>query len=96
MQTIQLEVPDDLAVQLRPYRNQLPQLLEAGLYALQQTRQITNESVVNDQIRHTLAASGRVRLPKPYAEAKPYVRHTPVPITGQPVSAIAIEQRGER
>lgn len=92
MQTIQLEVPDDLAVQLRPYRNQLLELLEAGLRALQQPKPMANENV---HIQRILAVSGCVRLPKPYAEAKPYVRHTPVPITGQSVSEIAIEQRGE-
>jgi len=53
-----------------------------------------NEETVSAQIRHILAASGRVRLPLPESVTKPYVRHTPVPSTGQPVSAIAIEQRG--
>jgi hypothetical protein len=49
-----------------------------------------------ERIHAVLAASGRVHLPKPYTGAKPYVRHTPVPITGQPVSEIVIEQRGPR
>jgi len=47
-----------------------------------------------DQIDHILAASGRVFVPQPAISSSPNVRHTPVPITGQPVSEIAIEQRG--
>lgn len=93
MQTIQVEVPDDLAVELRPYRHQLPQLLQAGLQAFRQSTQKPNEETVSAQIRRTLAASGRVRLPLPEPMTKPYVYHTPVPSTGQPVSEIAIEQR---
>lgn len=93
MQTIQFEVPDDLAVELWPYRHQLPQLVQAGLQAFRQSAQKLNDETVAAQIRHTLAASGRVRLPLPESVTKPYVRYTPVPITGQPVSEIAIEQR---
>ena len=48
-----------------------------------------------EQVRRVLVASGRVRVPKPYAGKKPYVRHTPVPTIGQPVSEIVIEQRGD-
>lgn len=96
MQTIQVEVPDDLAVELRPYRHQLPQLLKAGLQVFRQSTQMSMAETVPAQIRRTLAASGRVRLPQPDLATKPYVYHTPVPITGQPVSEIAIEQRGER
>ena len=96
METIQFEVPDDLAVELRPYRQQLPQLLKAGLQVFRQSAQKQTDETVNAQIRRTLAASGRVRLPLPEPMTKPYVYHTPVPITGQSVSEIAIEQRGER
>lgn len=96
MQMLQVEVPDDLAVELRPYRHQLPQLLKAGLQVFRQSTQKPTEETVNAQIRHTLAASGRVRLPRPEPVTKPYVRNAPVPITGQAVSEISIEQRGER
>jgi hypothetical protein len=96
MQTIELQISEDLAQRLAPYQDQLPVLLEAGLRLWQQEGHATNAGALNERIRRVLAASGRVRLPKPYLGAKPYVRHTPAPITGQPVSEIVIEQRGPR
>lgn len=96
MRTIELQVPDDLADRLAPYQEQLPVLLETGLRVWQQEAQAANGSALQERIRHVLAASGRVRLPRPYPGGKPYVRRTPVPITGQPVSEIVIEQRGPR
>ena len=96
MQTIQLQISDELAKQLAPYREQWTALLEAGLRAWQQTAPANQGESEAEQVRRVLAASGRVRVPKPYPGKKPYVRHTPVLITGQPVSEIVIEQRGPR
>jgi len=47
-----------------------------------------------EQIDRILAASGRVFVPQPATAFESDVYHAPVPITGQPVSEIAIEQRG--
>lgn len=47
MQTIQFDVPDDLAVELRPYRQQLPQLLKAGLQVFRQSTQTLNQETVS-------------------------------------------------
>lgn len=54
------------------------------------------EDVTKEHLRQALAASGRVTVPEPYTSQESYERHTPVPITGEPVSDIIIEQRGPR
>lgn len=95
MHTIQIEVSDQLAAQLAPYREQLPNLLEAGLRAWQRKRRRPAETEA-ERIRRVLAASGLVTLPKPDPNPEATARRRPVPITGKPVSEIAIEQRGER
>ena len=93
MHRIQVEIPDRLAEKLAPHRDRLPELLELGLQVWlegkEQERVVTHEGLL-----HALAASGKVTLPQPYRGEKPYGRHTPVPITGKPVSRIIIEQRG--
>jgi hypothetical protein len=96
MKTIQLQISDELAIQLAPYREQWVTLLETGLQLWQQTASPQPDEGEAEQVRRVLVASGRVRVPKPYPGAKPYVRRMPVPITGQPVSEIVIEQRGPR
>ncbi len=96
MKTIQLQISDELAIQLAPYQEQWAVLLEAGLRAWQQTVPPKQDEREAEPVRRVLAASGRVRVPKPYSGTKPYVRRTPVPISGQPVSEIVIEQRGTR
>lgn len=93
MVTIQLEIPDELAKKLTPYRNQLLELLELGLQErLERERQ--EQRGQREGLLQVLAASGKVKMPKPYTGTRRYVRHTPVPITGKPVSEIIIEQRG--
>jgi len=96
MKTIQLQIPDELAIQLAPYHEQWVALLEAGLRVWQQTAPPNWDESEAEHVRQGLAASGRVRVPKPYPGKNAYVRRTPVPITGQPVSEIVIEQRGTR
>jgi hypothetical protein len=49
-----------------------------------------------EKIHAVLATSDLVSMPKPDPNPEAYVRRTPVPITGKPVSEIVIEQRGER
>jgi hypothetical protein len=93
MVTIQLEIPDELAKKLTPYHNQLLELLELGLQE-RQVREQQAQQGQQERLLQVLAASGRVEMPKPYTGKKRYVRHTPVPITGKPVSEIIIEQRG--
>ncbi|MCX6044438.1 MAG: hypothetical protein NT075_04945 [Chloroflexi bacterium] len=94
MQIIQLQVSDELAEQLIPYHEQLSILLAIGLQTWQQHTHATPDST-DERIRSILAASGWVILPMVETNPEPYVRQTPVSITGKPVSEIVIEQRGQ-
>jgi hypothetical protein len=93
MHTIELEVPDELANKPAPYQDHLAELLALGLQ--QHVEREQQERLARqDQLLQALAASGKVERPQPYSGQEPYVRHTPVPITGEPVSKIIIKQRG--
>lgn len=93
MTIVQLEIPDKLAEKLKPYRGRLIELLELGLQKWQEREQQRSQTE-KEKIVQILAASGKVSLPQPYTGEKPYVRRTPVTITGKPASEIIIEQRG--
>lgn len=92
MRTIQLELEDELSDKLLPYCDKLADLLELGLKVWMEREQ-QEHAVARESLLLTLAASGKIQLPKPYSGDKPYIRCTPVPITGRPVSEILIEQR---
>ncbi len=93
MVTIQLEIPDKLAENLAPYQDQLLELLELGLHErLERERQ--ERLALQERVFQVLAASRKVELPKPYTGEKPYIRHTPVPISGNQGRESVIEQRG--
>ena len=94
MSIIRIEIPDKLAKKLRPYQDRLVELLELGLQKWQEREQDEHQIQQQEALSQILAVSGKVTLPKPYTGEKPYVRHTPVPITGKPISEILIEQRG--
>lgn len=92
MSTIQLEISDTLAQKLVPYHNELPQLLELGLQMWAKHEE--KEAKKNQEYLHQLlASSGKVRVPTPYPIGQSFSRQTPVPITGESVSQLVIEQR---
>ena len=92
MSTIQVEISDTLAQKLGPYHNKLPQLLELGLQMW--TKHEQEEAKNNKEYLHQLlASSGKVRVPKPYPVGESFSRQTPVPIMGESVSQLVIEQR---
>ena len=95
MHTIQLDIPDELAKRLAPYSDRLLALLELGLQAWMAHEQ-QEHGALREGILKDLATSGKVSIPQPYPGPKPYVRHTPILITGEPVSALVIEHRGPR
>ncbi len=93
MHTVQLELSDELAKTLTPYSDKLSVLLELGLQEWLKREQ--RESLpARERVLRLLAGSDQVKVPRPYTGEKPYVRHTPIPITGEPVSDIVVEQRG--
>jgi hypothetical protein len=95
MHTIQLDIPDELAERLTPYSDHLAALLELGLQAWVAHEQQEQAAILEDLLR-ILGTSGKVAIPQPYPGPEPYVRHTPIPITGKPISELVIEQRGPR
>ena len=95
MHTIQLDIPDELAERLAPYSDHLLALLELGLQAwMAHERQ--EHGAVREDILQILATSGKVAISQPYPGPEPYVRHTPIPITGKPVSELVLGHRGVR
>jgi hypothetical protein len=70
-------------------------LLELGLQAWVAHEQQEQAAIREDLLR-ILGTSGKVAIPQPYPGTEPYVRHTPIPITGKPISELVIEQRGPR
>ena len=93
MHTIQLELQEPLAEKLVSYQDRLVELLELGLQVwLERERQ--EQPTDRERLLWVLTASGKVKIPQPYTGGRPYVRNTPVPITGRPVSELLIEQRG--
>ncbi len=93
MRTIQLELQDPLAEKLVSYQDRLVELLELGLQTWQE-REGPAQPTDRERLLWVLTASGKVKIPQPYPGGRPYIRHTPVPITGRPVSELLIEQRG--
>jgi hypothetical protein len=95
MHTIQLDIPDELAERLAPYSDNLLALLELGLQAWT-AHAMQEQLALREDILRILATSGQVAIPQPYTGPTPYVRHTPIPITGKSISELVIEQRGPR
>jgi len=89
MNTIQLEIPDDLAKELIPYQDQLLDLLQLGLQ-----QRLAEEYTEHIGLEKMLRSSGKVTSPKPYSGVKPYQYRTPLPTRGKPASELIIEQRG--
>ena len=94
MHTIQLELEEDLAAKLAPYRDHLPEMLELGLQALRE-REAHNRKQVRARVLEVLSASPQVQVPRQPNGQESYTRLTPVKVKGQSVSEIVIAQRGE-
>jgi hypothetical protein len=93
MHTIQLELDEELARKLDPYRDKIPELLELGLGALQE-RERREHQEARERLLRALEASGKIKVPEPYTGEQAYVRHSPPTVAGKPVGQIVIEQRG--
>ena len=57
---------------------------------------LEREDVARQELLRSREMEGKIQRPKPYTDQPPYVRHTPVPITGEPVSEVIVKQRGSR
>jgi hypothetical protein len=94
MHTIHLELEEELAAKLVPYRDKLLEMLKLGLQVLREREKREREKA-RERVLEVLSASAQVRVPQPPNGQEPYTRLTPVQIVGQPVSEIVIAQRGD-
>ena len=90
MTTIQVNVPDELAQRLMQYRARWVEVLEAGLRAIEPSQ---NETEAMQAVLQKLAHQGKIILPRPAPQ--PYRRHPLLELSGELISEIVIEQRGE-
>jgi len=88
METIQVQIPSDLARRLEPHYRELPQILEWGLRHIEAEQQ---------QLTVALRQAGAIGPEQDqviqYLEAEPWV---PVQAGGQAASDIIIEERDSR
>lgn len=97
MSTISLDIPEALAIELKPHQSRLTDLLKLGLeewrkqWAIPQHKSAKETKKI--RIERLLIESGKVRPPKNYAQNPKLLRHKLVSITGKPVSEIVIEER---
>ena len=103
MTTITLELPEQLAEQIRRYQADLSHIFELGLQRLKEEKPRTATAAVSgrermiqerERIDQALLASGLIALPLPDPHKKKRRRHPPIHIGGKPLSEIIIEQRG--
>ncbi len=95
MYEMTVEVPDELALELRPYREDLVALLQLGLEERRKNEQMQNIMSVK-QVLQQLADEGKLIPPKLTKNRKVRGQRSLVRVTGQPVSKIVIEQRGAK
>ncbi|MEK7276443.1 MAG: hypothetical protein AAB427_03765 [Chloroflexota bacterium] len=98
MQTITLEIPDELAERLKPYRDKMAQILQVGLRVLES---VTKPAVTSrEQMLTAIRSTGLIRplddiIARKYVpDPRRHVRQKPLKIAGKPVSEIIVEQRG--
>ena len=95
METIVLQIPSDLAEQIRPHRHELDRILRLGLSQLTAGE---TESSRNRTLR-AIQATGLIQpiapgLVSQYAAARRRPRRPPLRLPGKPLNEIIVEQRG--
>ena len=94
MHKIELEVSEELAEKVAPYRDRLSEVLQLGVQTLAE-RERQGETYSREMSLQKLAALGRITLPQAATDDEQRARRTPVTAAGKPASEIVIEQRGE-
>ncbi|MBU0492512.1 MAG: hypothetical protein KKA73_19980 [Chloroflexi bacterium] len=102
VETIQIQVPTELVKRLRPHHDELPQILEWGLWYLEQVKSPhtagLTEPPPRDRVLAALRSTGIVVALDPAIAARyrthaDQPRHTPVPVKGKPLSDMIVEER---
>ena len=92
MNTIRLQIPDEMSRALRPYRGQLHQILELGL-AEWKRRELVEASLKQEQLSSTLSAADGITLPKRMPGRQSRAQWTPIAARGRAASEIVLEMR---
>ncbi|MBK6433285.1 MAG: hypothetical protein WAW03_20700 [Anaerolineae bacterium] len=94
MVTIPLQLPNELARQIMPLQDRLPEIIELGLRQLAAIRkaEITYPHA-KQHVLDALASTGIVTLPTPSAQRKTRVRRTPIKAGGLPASEMIVAER---
>ena len=87
METIQVQVSSELAQQLQPHSQHLPQILEWGLRVLEQQQSEHNK------VAQTLLSTGFIGHLSPETSPDDRPRQPPPELSGPPVSEILLAQR---
>lgn len=88
METIKVQISSELAEQLRPYSEQLPEILELGLRHLEQKQK------EQDKVHQVLLNTGFIQhLVTAETDEPDEPRQSPPALSGPPVSEILIAQR---
>jgi len=93
--TIPLQLPDQLAQQVLPIQDRLPEIIELGLRHWQKQKPTTPR----ERIERVWEAAGLIELTSLSDNDRPALgrkRRTPIQAGGQPASEIIIEQRGAK
>ncbi len=103
MTTVTLELPEQLAAEVKKHEAEMPQVIEWGLERLQTTQTVppnsrdaqrTHALTERERTIQILVASGLVTPPTYDPEVMQRHNHPPIEIGGKPLSEIIIEDRG--
>ncbi|MCX6032551.1 MAG: hypothetical protein NT169_25065 [Chloroflexi bacterium] len=96
MITIPLQLSNELARQVMPLQDRLPEIIELGLrqIAVVRTAEVGYPQV-KQQALDALASTGIVTLPRAAAHRKASTRRTPIKAGGPPASEMIIAERRE-
>jgi hypothetical protein len=93
MITIPLQLPEELAEQVRPIQDRLPEIIELGLRQWRRQTSLTPRQ----RVEQLWEAQGLVEPTVPSSDRRQTTsrkRRAPIPVGGQPASEIIVEQRG--
>jgi hypothetical protein len=94
MVTIPLRLPNELARQVMPLQDRLPEIIELGLRQVAAVwKAEADYPQAKQQVLDALASTGIVTLPTPAARRKTRVRRTPIQAGGPPASEMIIAER---
>ena len=99
MVTISVEVPTELAEQLIPVKDRLPEIIELGLRQLEKETLQPDKATrlaLKQQVLIALESTGIVTIPQPDSLPRSRIRHTPIQAGGPPASEMIIKERREQ